>query len=83
MSWLTAAGALLSGAMLQQAGDAIPFLPGLGESFPSWGDDDKKKRRRRRRALTQGDRNDIAFVAATINKTVAGAFAVQLATRSR
>jgi len=63
---------------------ASPFasltgLPGFGG-----GDDgDRVRRRRRRRALTQSDRNDIAFIAATIGKAAAGSFAVQLATRSR
>ena len=47
------------------------------------GDEEKVRRRRRRRALTQSDRNDIAFIAATIGKAAAGSFAVQLATRSR
>ncbi len=58
-----------------------PLLPGL----PGFGGDDEEKvrRRRRRRALTQSDRNDIAFIAATIGKAAAGSFAVQLATRSR
>ena len=54
------------------------FLPGVGD-----GDPDRVRRRRRRRALTQSDRNDIAFIAATIGKAAAGSFAVQLATRSR
>jgi len=53
------------------------FLPGIGNG------DDRVRRRRRRRALTQSDRNDIAFIAATIGKAAAGSFAVQLATRSR
>jgi len=42
-----------------------------------------RRRRRRRQALTQGDRNAIAFIAATISKAAAGSFAVQLVTRSR
>jgi len=58
---------------------AFDFLPFIGDG----GDEDKKRRRRRRRALTQSDRNDIAFIAATIGKAAAGSFAVQLATRSR
>ncbi len=56
----------------------IDFLPFIGD-----GDEERKRRRRRRRALTQSDRNDIAFIAATIGKAAAGSFAVQLATRSR
>jgi len=47
------------------------------------GDADRPRRRRRRRALTNSDRDDIAFVAATISKTAAASFAVQLVTRSR
>jgi len=34
-----------------------------------------RHRRRRRRALTASDRADIAFIAATISKSAAGAFA--------
>jgi len=60
------------------AAGLFDFLPGIGG-----GDDDRVRRRRRRRALTQSDRNDIAFIAATIGKAAAGSFAVQLATRSR
>ncbi len=61
------------------AGGGALALPGiLGGD-----DEDMPRRRRRRRALTQSDRNDIAFIAATISKAAAGSFAVQLATRSR
>jgi len=60
------------------AGGLFDFLPFIGD-----GEEEKKRRRRRRRALTQSDRNDIAFIAATIGKAAAGSFAVQLATRSR
>ena len=70
--------ALISGGTAGAAG-ALDFLPFFGDG----GDEDKKRRRRRRRALTQSDRNDIAFIAATIGKAAAGSFAVQLATRSR
>jgi len=56
---------------------ALDFLPFVGDG------EEKARRRRRRRALTQSDRNDIAFIAATIGKAAAGSFAVQLATRSR
>jgi hypothetical protein len=41
------------------------------------------RRHRRRRALTNSDRADIAFIAATISKQAAGTFAAQLAARSR
>lgn len=40
-------------------------------------------RRRRRRALTNSDRADIAFIAATVSKAAAGTFAAQLAARTR
>ncbi len=72
--------ALVSGAtggVTAAGGGLFDFLPGVG------GDGDRVRRRRRRRALTQSDRNDIAFIAATIGKAAAGSFAVQLATRSR
>ena len=72
------AGATGTFAGLGLSGGAFDFLPFIGD-----GDEEKKRRRRRRRALTQSDRNDIAFIAATIGKAAAGSFAVQLATRSR
>lgn len=65
--------ALATGAGLGQIG-----IPGV-DLFP---DDARPRRRRRRRALTQGDRNDIAFIAATISSAAAGKFAVQIASRS-
>lgn len=55
------------------------FLFGAGGG----GDPDRPRRRRRRRALTNSDRDDIAFIAATISKNAAGSFATQLVTRSR
>jgi len=73
--------ALISGGTAGAVGAGqglFDFLPGIGG-----GGDDRVRRRRRRRALTQSDRNDIAFIAATIGKAAAGSFAVQLATRSR
>jgi len=91
-AWLLAAAAMLRSAAFgtpvraaitsATALVASPFaaltgLPGFG------GEEEKVRRRRRRRALTQSDRNDIAFIAATIGKAAAGSFAVQLATRSR
>ncbi len=92
-AWIAAALALLrtiaigtpTRALATGAATAIasPFAS-IGGFFGLGGDDEeKKKRRRRRRALTQSDRNDIAFIAATIGKAAAGSFAVQLATRSR
>jgi len=72
--------ALISGATAGVTGatSGLGGLLGFGG-----GEEDKIRRRRRRRALTQSDRNDIAFIAATIGKAAAGSFAVQLATRSR
>ncbi len=91
-AWIAAALALLrtiaigtpTRALATGAATAIasPFAS-IGGFFGLGDDDEKKKRRRRRRALTQSDRNDIAFIAATIGKAAAGSFAVQLATRSR
>jgi len=85
-AWLVAALALLAtflggGGRVPEAGGGIPFLPEFLDPFETRAE--KVKRRRRRRALTQSDRNDIAFIAATIGKSAAGSFAVQLATRSR
>jgi len=54
-------------------------IPGV-DLFPNG---EEKRRRRRRRALSQGDRDDIAFIAATISSSAAGKFAVMLATRAR
>ncbi len=91
-AWLAAALALLRSitfgtptrALVTGATTAIasPFAS-IGGFFGLGDGDDKPRRRRRRRALTQSDRNDIAFIAATIGKAAAGSFAVQLATRSR
>ena len=64
-------------------GGAAAASSGLAGLLGFGDDEEKKRRRRRRRALTQSDRNDIAFIAATIGKAAAGSFAVQLATRSR
>ena len=92
-AWLIAALGLL--ATVTSRGGGIPFLPAVVDPFEEGGislpfglagigeRDDKKKRRRRRRALTNSDRDDIAFIAATISKASAGSFAVQLVTRSR
>lgn len=74
----------LTGAV---AGTAVAGVLGLGggdgDGGGGGGGDGTRQRRRRRRALTQSDRNDIAFIAATISAAVAGKFAIQLATRSR
>lgn len=93
-AWLLAAASLLRSTFvgtrvrtaITAAGGALalPTLPGgVGGLFGFGDEEEVKKRRRRRRALTQSDRNDIAFIAATIGKAAAGSFAVQLATRSR
>jgi len=73
---LRTAATVATGAIALPGGIDFPFIGGGG-------DEDRVRRRRRRRALTQSDRNDIAFIAATIGKAAAGSFAVQLATRSR
>ena len=74
----TPARALATGAT---GGFSLPG--GFPSFFGDGGDPDRPRRRRRRRALTNSDRDDIAFVAATISKTAAASFAVQLVTRSR
>ncbi len=92
-AWLLAAGSLLRttlfGTRLRaaitagSAGLALPDAGVFGGFGGGGGDEERVRRRRRKRALTQSDRNDIAFIAATIGKAAAGSFAVQLATRSR
>jgi len=85
-----AGGTALAGASaLGIGGGGIPFLPAAFDPLEPGGFSivggvkALKVRRRRKRALTQSDRNDIAFIAATISKAAAGTFAVQLASRSR
>jgi len=68
--------AVAGGAALGAGGLGIPGV----DLFP---EEEEKKRRRRRRALSQGDRDDISFIAATISSVAAGKFAVMLATRAR
>ncbi len=90
-AWLLSAVGLLRNTLFGTrlrtaitAGSAGLGLPDAGSIFGFGGDDGERvRRRRRKRALTQSDRNDIAFIAATIGKAAAGSFAVQLATRSR
>jgi len=86
-AWLVAAFAgirsILVGTRTRTAvtaGTGGAFLPSL---FGGGDGDGVPRRRRRRRALTNSDRDDIAFIAATISKASAGSFAVQLVTRSR
>lgn len=92
--WLAAAVATIAGFVTGRPG-GIPLLPssldpfergGLALPFGIAGIGERageRRRRRRRRALTNSDRDDIAFIAATISKSAAGSFAVQLVTRSR
>lgn len=55
---------------------------GLLGLFGGGGDGDRPVRRRRRRALTQSDRNDIAFIAATLGDVTGRKFALVIAARS-
>jgi len=88
-AWLIAALGLVATLTAREGG--IPGLPSIIDPFEPGGislpfqDDPGRggRRRRRKRALTNSDRDDIAFIAATIGKTAAGSFAVQLVTRSR
>jgi len=91
-AWFIAAGALLRSlafgtptraAITGALGVVASPLAELSGIFGGGDGEERVRRRRRRRALTQSDRNDIAFIAATIGKAAAGSFAVQLATRSR
>jgi len=75
--------AALGGGRGLATGAGALALPDPFNIFGGGDEAERVRRRRRRRALTQSDRNDIAFIAATIGKTAAGSFAVQLATRSR
>lgn len=95
-AWLIGALGLIATIAARREG-GIPVLPAVIDPFergglqlPSFllggGDDGVggvRRRRRRRRALTNSDRDDIAFIAATISKVAAGSFATQLVTRSR
>ena len=95
-AWLIGALGLIATIAARREG-GIPLLPGIVDPFErgglqlpnillgGGGDDGVpgRRRRRRRRALTNSDRDDIAFIAATISKSAAGSFATQLVTRSR
>lgn len=71
----------------------LPFVPSFLDPFEPGGFSlfaprdrtvaAKGGRRRRRRSLTQGDRDDILFLASIVSKAEAGRFATALATRSR
>jgi len=83
---LIAAG-LGGGAAFEAGQQLVGQPPGGGFSFPNIGFDgfgdilggERKKRRRRRRALTHQDKDDIAFLAATVGEPTARKFALILA----
>lgn len=96
MPWLISALALLGGSGLRTgagalarriAGPAVAIGAGvaggeaLGGLFGGDGDGGRP-RRRRRRALTQSDKNDIAFMAATLGDAAARKFALIIAARA-
>lgn len=72
-------------------GQGIPFLPAAIDPFEPGGFDIfapagrrlRPHRHRRKKALTNDDMSAIAFIAGTVSKAAAGAFAVQLVARSR
>ncbi len=71
---------LIAGEALETIG--IPGFAGGGGFLPGLiNGEEPKKRRRRRRALTQSDKNDIAFVAATLGQPAAKSFALIIAAR--
>jgi len=75
----TAAGLGATGGALATGG-----LDGGGDGFLGFGGgDDRPRRRRRRRALTQGDRDDIAFITALLGAPAGKMFATTLASRGR
>lgn len=93
-TWLISALNLLrSGRFLAgAAAGTIPAAIGIAESIVSpgpttfgfgggGGGGGVVRRRRRRRALTQSDKNDIAFMAATLGDTAARKFALIIAAR--
>lgn len=92
-AWLIAAFTAIGVLSASGRQSGVPILPGAIDPFERGGiqlpaflggpGEEKKHRHRRRVALTQGDRNSIAFIAATISKAAAGTFAAQLASRSR
>ena len=94
-AWLIGALGFIATIAARREG-GVPLLPALVDPFergglqlPGFllggGEDGMpgRRRRRRRRALTNSDRDDIAFIAATVSKAAAGMFATQLVTRSR
>jgi len=91
--WLASAIAMLAGSVLgggrgDALGEGIPFLPAVVDPFERGGlsfvgGRMKHKRHRRRRALTQGDRDDIAFIAGMLGPGAGKQFALTLAGRIR
>jgi len=84
---ISAGGELLG---VGEAGRGIPLLPAPldpfergGLQFPGIFKKEEGKRRRRRRALTQGDRDDIAFITGMLGSPAGKQFALTLAGRSR
>lgn len=88
-TWIITAMALLRGLTPRLAGPlatrvALPAGAGVGGALLGGlltGDGDVSRRRRRRRALTQSDRNDIAFITATLGATAGKQFAMIIASR--
>lgn len=76
-----AGAAFQGGQALVSTGGAAGPVPGLSDLFlniPGIGEE-RKPRRRRRRALTHSDKDDIAFIAATVGEPTARKFALLLA----
>lgn len=74
-AWLLSALGLLGRAAPALGAGAAGFALGdLGDQVP--------RRRRRRRALTMSDRNDIAFIAATLGAPAGKQFALIIASRA-
>lgn len=88
VAWMATGMALLA-AFLGQGGGGIPLLPAGIDPFEQgglqlpWVGKGRRiaTRRRRRRALTVSDKNDIAFIAATLGETTGRKFALLVASR--
>jgi len=92
--WLVSALALLAGlsrgGVSSLARRVGPTALGVGGGVVGaealgglFGGDDRPLRRRRRRALTQSDRNDIAFITATLGAPAGKQFAMIIASQGR
>lgn len=77
-AWLIQAFRLLGGPTARGLGIGLA-LPDPFNVFG--GDGGGARRRRRRRALTQSDRNDIAFISATLGAPAGQKFALIIASR--